>query len=147
MEATCKTTQACNRVEAITEKEMKYLKSIMTQIQTIYSSPTNRCRGLVNGISSIAKSLFGTMDANDEKLIYEQIRLLQNKQLILQHAAQNQITVLNTTIAHIENIETIIDRNKKLLQRQIMMYLNREEINEPYRVPRPILKHSQSTRY
>jgi len=29
-EATCKTTQACARIEAITEKEMKYLKNIMT---------------------------------------------------------------------------------------------------------------------
>jgi len=63
------------------------------------------------------------MDANDEKLINEQMQLLQNKQLMLQH---DQITVLNTTIAHIENIETIIDRNKKLLQRQIMRYLNRD---------------------
>jgi len=72
------------------------------------------------------------MDANDEKLINEQIHLLQNKQLTLQHATQNQITVLNMTIAHIENIETIIDRNKKLLQRQIIRYLDREEINEHY---------------
>jgi len=47
---------------------------------------------------------------------------------MLQHAVRNQITVLNTTIAHIENIETIIDRNEKLLQRQIMRYLDREEI-------------------
>jgi len=107
---------------------MKNFKNIMPQ--TIYRSATiyNRHRGLVDGIGSIAKSLFGTMDANDEKLINEQI--LQNKQLTLQHAAQNQITVLNTTIAHIENIETIIDRNEKLLQRQIMRYLDREEINE-----------------
>jgi len=105
---------------------MEYLKSIMTRIQTIYRSPTNRRRRLVDGIDSIAKSLFGTMVAN-EKLINEQIRLLRNKQLYivcniyiittLQHAAQNQITVLNTTISHIENIETIIDRNEKLLQR------------------------------
>jgi len=29
---------------------------------------------------------------------------------------------------HIENIETIIDQNKKLLQRQIMKYLDREKI-------------------
>jgi len=71
------------------------------------------------------------MDANDEKLINEQIHLLQNKQLMLQHATQNQITVLNMTIVHIENIETIIDRNEKLLQRRIIMrYLDREEINE-----------------
>jgi len=129
-EAVCKTTQACARIEAITRKEMKYLKSIMTQIQTIYRSPTNKRRGLVDGIGSIAKSLFGTMDANDEKLINEQIKLLQNKQLTLQHAAQNQITILNATIAHIENIETIIDRNEKLLQRQMIKYLDQEEINE-----------------
>jgi len=70
------------------------------------------------------------MDANNEKLINEQIQLLQNKQLTLQYAVRNQITVLNTTIAHIENIETIIDRNEKLLQKQIMRYLDREEINE-----------------
>jgi len=48
---------------------------------------------------------------------------------MLQHAVQNQIIkILNTTIAHIENIE-IIDRNKKLLQGRIMRYLNREKIN------------------
>jgi len=75
----------------------------------------NRHRGLIDGIASIAKSLFDTMDANDEKL-NEQIQLLQNKQLTLQHAVQNQITVLNMTIAHIENIETIIHRNEKLFK-------------------------------
>jgi len=99
----------------------------MTQIQIIYKSPINRHRGLIDGIGSI--TLSGTMDANDEKLINEQIQLLQNKQLMLQHAVQNQITVINTTIAHIENIKTIIDRNENVLQGQIMRYLNREEIN------------------
>jgi len=60
------------------------------------------------------------MDANDEKLINEQIQLLQNKQLTLQHVVQNQLTVLNTTITDMKNIETIIDQNEKLLQGQIM---------------------------
>jgi len=91
---------------------MNYLKNIMTQICTIYKPPINRRRELIDGISSIAKSLFGTMDANDERLINEQIQLLQNTQLTLQHAVQNQLTVLNTSIAHMENIETIIDRNE-----------------------------------
>jgi len=93
---------------------------------TNYLQTSDRHTGLIDGIDSIVKSLFDTMDANDEKLINEQMQLLQNKQLILQHVVQNQITVLNTKIAHIENIETIIDRNEKLLQRQIMRYLNRD---------------------
>jgi len=131
-EVTCRITQLCDHIAAITGKEMKYLKNIITQIQTIYRPPTNRRRGLIDGIGSIAKALFGTMDANDEKLINEQIQLLQNKQLTLQHAVQNQLTVLNTTIAHLENLETIIDRNEKLLQKQLSRYLDREEMNEHF---------------
>jgi len=34
----------------------------MTQILSTDPRLTERCRGLVNGIDSIAKSLFGTMD-------------------------------------------------------------------------------------
>jgi len=79
---------------------MKYLKNIIIQIRTIYRSLTNKRRGLIDGIDSITKSLFGTMDANDEKLINAQIQLLQNKQLTLQHAVQNQVTVLNNNRAY-----------------------------------------------
>jgi len=43
------------------------------------------------------------------------MQLLQNKQQTLQHIVQNQITVLNITITHIENVENIIDRNEKFL--------------------------------
>jgi len=78
---------------------MKYLKSNDTNTNYLQIPETNKRRELIDGIGSITKSLFGTMDANDEKLINEQIQLLQNKQLTLQHAIQNQITVLNTTIA------------------------------------------------
>jgi len=53
---------------------------MLVQIRTIYKPPTNRRRGLIDGIGSLAKSLFGMMDAKDEKLIKEQLELLQNKQ-------------------------------------------------------------------
>jgi len=55
------------------------------------------------------------MDAEDAILIYEQLKLLQNKQLTLQHVTQNQIKVLNATIGHIENLEKILICNENLL--------------------------------
>jgi len=123
-------TQACDSIELITQREAKYLQGMMAQLRTIYKPPTNRRRGLIDGIGSLAKSLFGTMHAKDEKLIKEQLDLLRNKQQTIQHAIQNQLVVLNTTIAHIGNAENIIEQNENLLQATMMRYLTREELNE-----------------
>lgn len=123
---------ACNNLDIIAKREAKYLKNVMTQIQTIYKPPTNRRRGLIDGIGSIAKTLFGTMDANDEKHINEQLNLLENKQQTLQHVVRTQIKVVNNTIAHIEKLENIIDRNEKLLQKRVTVYTERAEINEHF---------------
>jgi len=101
---------------------------MLTQIRTIYKPPTNRRRGLIDGIGSLAKSLFGTMDAKDEELIKKQLELFQNKQQTIQHAIQNQLMVLNTTIAHIGDAENIIERNENLLQARMIKYLTREEL-------------------
>jgi len=56
-------------------------------------------RRLINGLGSIAKTLFGTMDADDEQLINEQLTLLHNINEAIQHALKNQIKVINSTIA------------------------------------------------
>ena len=74
------------------------------------------------------------MDANDEKHINEQLNLLQNSQQTVQHAVQNQIKVLNATIAHIDEVESIIERNEKLLQKRVTEHLNQEEINEHFTI-------------
>jgi len=103
---------------------------MLAQIRTIYKPPTNRRRRLIDGIGSLAKSLFGTMDAKYEKLIKEQLKLLQNKQQTIQHAIQNQLMVLNNMIAYIGDAESIIERNKNLLQARMMKNLTRKELNE-----------------
>ncbi|KAL6417455.1 hypothetical protein ACFW04_012724 [Cataglyphis niger] len=120
---------ACSTLDIIAKREARYLKN-MTQIQTIFKPPTNRRRGLVDGKGSIAKSLFGTMDANDEKRINEQLDLLENRQKLIQHVAKNQIKILNNTISHIEKVEDIIDRNEKTSATTV--YTERAEINEHF---------------
>jgi len=64
----CTKSQACGNIEIVMQREPPYLRDMMSQIQTIYKSPTNRRRGLINGIGSVAKSLFGTMNVKNEKL-------------------------------------------------------------------------------
>lgn len=124
----------CTNLDSIAKKEAAYLQNIMAQINTIYKTPTNRRRGLIDGLGTVAKTLFGTMDANDEKHINEQLSLLQNSQQTIQHAVQNQIKVLNATIAHIDEVESIIERNEKLLQKRVTEHLNQEEINEHFTI-------------
>jgi len=60
------------------------------------------------------------MDANDEKLINKQIQLLQNKQLTLQHAVQNQITVKHNDRAYKKH------RNHNGSKRKIITKANNE---------------------
>lgn len=123
---------ACTNFENITRREAKYLKSLMAQIRTVHKPPTNQRRGIINGIGSIAKTLFGTMDADDEKQINEQLELLNNNQQTVEHAIKNQIKVINTTIAHIETLEHIVQRNEKLLQVQVQAFFEREDITEHF---------------
>jgi len=90
---------ACQNVMQIAGKDIAKLKLLIERLNTLYHTPKLK-RGLINVISSISKTLFGTMDAEDATLINEQLRLLQNKQLTLQHVTQNQIKILNATIGH-----------------------------------------------
>jgi len=101
----------------------------------MYQTP-NLKRGLINAIGSISKTLFGTMDAEDVKKIDEQIKLLQNKQVI-QHATKNQIKILNATIGHIKSLEETLSYNEdritnvmKRIQKQIINAVRCEDVDE-----------------
>jgi len=56
----------------------------------LYKTPNNK-RGLINAIGTISKTLFGTIDANDERIINEQLNLLRNNQQTLQHTIKKSI--------------------------------------------------------
>ena len=74
-----------------------------------------RRRGLIDRIGTIAKSLIGTVDANDQKLINKQLNSLHDTQQTEQHVIKNQIKILQQTIARVDNTEQIIQNNKHLL--------------------------------
>jgi len=126
----------CQNVMQVIEKNSAKLKLLIECLNTLYQTPKLK-RSLINVIESISKTLFGTMDAKDVTLINETIKLLQNKQLTMQHVSQNQIKVLNATIGHIENLEEILVYNKNLLmnvtnrmQQQITKTIRREDVDE-----------------
>ncbi|XP_071642152.1 uncharacterized protein [Temnothorax longispinosus] len=75
------------------------------------------------------------MDAEDAKIINKQIQILNNQQQTLQHAAKNQLKIINSTIGHMEKLEQTLSHNENLLanvtrkmQDQFIQF--REEINE-----------------
>lgn len=111
--------ETCLNLNTITETRYKKLNTLISKIISIYKLPRLQRRGLIDGIGSISKSLFGTMDANDEKLINEQMTVLQNAQLATQHAIKNQIKILQATIAHIDDTEKTIQTNENLLANTI----------------------------
>lgn len=123
----------CSNSNNIEKRKLKYLDDIINQIDTLYKRPTNRRRGLIDGIGSISKILFGTMDANDEKHINEQLELIENNQQITEHAVRNQLKIINDTVAHLDKFERIIDHNEKLMERTITEAMSIEEINEHFR--------------
>lgn len=64
----------CQNLNAIITKGYQRTDLII-RINSIYKTPKIQKRGLIDGIGSITKLLFGIMDANDEKLINEQLTM------------------------------------------------------------------------
>jgi len=132
-------TRTCNNFHALIAKGYERIQTLIDRIQTLYGAETNKRRGLINGLGSIAKTLFGTMDADDEKLINEQLMLLKNSNAIVQHALKNQIKVINSTIAHVDNVEKTIEQNEntlleiiKQVQNSLVIHNRRNDIEEHF---------------
>jgi len=59
-------------------------------LRALYKTSNNK-RGLIDAIGTISKTLFDTMDADDERIINEQLNLLRNNQQTLQHTIKKSI--------------------------------------------------------
>ena len=123
----------CQITLRITNRENDRMTHALEQLQIIYKSPISK-RGLIDAIGQISKTLFGTMDAEDAKIINEQLQILNNQQQTLQHAAKNQLKIINSTINHMEKLEQMLSYNENLLAnvtRKLQdQFIHREEIDE-----------------
>jgi len=119
----------------IIHKDSAKLALLSTHLRALYKTLNNK-RGLIDAIATISKT-FGMMDAEDERIINEQLNLLQNNQQTLQHAMKNQLKVLKGTIGHIDNLERILNYNENLLvnvtermKSQLAKFSRQENIDE-----------------
>lgn len=136
----------CNGFQKIMEKGHNKIQKLINKIQTVYKTPSDKRRGLIDGLGTVAKTLFGTMDANDEKLINEQLSLLHNSNAATKHALKSQLKVINSTITHVENLEKTIEQNENTLlnllekiQNQGIIHNRRHDLDEHFTLVNAII--------
>jgi len=128
--------QTCINVLQIIDKDNAKLALLLTHLRTVYKN-SNKRRGLIDAIGTISKTLFGTMDADDEKVINEQLKLLANNQQTLQHAIKNRLKILQGTIDHMDSLKKTLSYNENLLfnvmermQSQLAKFSRQEDMEE-----------------
>ncbi|KAK2577590.1 hypothetical protein KPH14_000907 [Odynerus spinipes] len=100
-------------------------------------------RGLINGLGTAGKYLFGLMDANDEERINIHLDKLERSETNIWHALSQQIQIVNSTIKifndSFRNIEqrerilaTVVTRIEKMLNTQQRTHDLREQIDEQF---------------
>jgi len=104
LEEHCKTLienvqQTCTNVLQIINKDSDKLTLLLSHLRALYNPPNNK-RGLIDAIGTVSKTLFETIDADDEKIINEQLTLLRNNEQTLQQEMKNQLKELKGTIRH-----------------------------------------------
>jgi len=71
-------------------KDNAKLALLLTHLRALYKIPNDK-RELIDTIGTISKTLFGTMDADDERVINEHLNLFANNQQTLKHAIKKSI--------------------------------------------------------
>lgn len=86
--------------------------------------PSRKRRGLIDGVSSAFKWLFGTPDANDAKYYSDAINSLQNKNRATLNLMHQQIHIMSSAIVNYNNSVQSFKINENELNRNIQKFNN-----------------------
>lgn len=141
----------CSNIYNEISNKKDTIEKLYSRLTALIDNPTRKRRGLVDGLGTLAKTLFGTMDASDEKLISEHLKSLDTKQTAEQHILNSELQVVNATIAHLSEVESVIQRNENTLSKtidQVLEALNKQtqekEINSYFIVATTMLNELEN---
>nr|XP_012136804.1 PREDICTED: uncharacterized protein LOC105662016 [Megachile rotundata] len=104
----------CKQFATTHQKELERISLNLKYVEQITGNARTR-RGLINGIGYLAKTLFGTMDAEDRTTIDRQIRLLTQEGAALKTSAIEETQVINANIKLFNESVENINKNEKML--------------------------------
>lgn len=100
--------------------ELQHYNSILMSHNQNMNGPTGQRikRGLINGVGSIANSLFGVLDQNFADKYEQDIKLIKKNQKHLAALWKNQTSVVEAEFNLLKRTENIIDQHHKLINKK-----------------------------
>lgn len=109
------------------KNQIQELHNTINQIKnklTILQNHTRQKRGIINGVSTGLKWLFGTPDADDAIFYSDSIKSLIDDQRQTHTLMQQQVRIISSTIQNFNNSLTNLQNNENTLNNNIQLFNN-----------------------
>ncbi|KAL6438805.1 hypothetical protein ACFW04_003710 [Cataglyphis niger] len=127
-----KMKETCHNLLQIAKKDREQAAKLLKRLKIANQTPKKTKQELIDGLGTLAKTLFGTIDADDKKSagrnnLYVSKRNTQKIHEVyrtkqLQHAMKNQIKILNAIIAHVDNVKKVRLRDNEKISTSTSLY-------------------------
>jgi hypothetical protein len=110
-------------------ERLKGVRDLAHQLTRTEASLVRRKRGLFNFIGQISRSLFGTMDSDDEEFFSHKITQLEGDQADLIKLAKEQMVIVKSTLKSVNGTLNDVSKNEMILEKglqDIKNFINEE---------------------
>lgn len=109
-------TDNCGLVAEVNRLQMEEI----IELNRLFSSHGGRQRrGLIDGVGTLAKFMFGVMDSNDAQFYNEQIDQLKEDQLVTRQIDEQQTTVIKSVVEYFNSTVEKLQENEEELRRTV----------------------------